>query len=833
MSIDGLQDGSCIVIKYVLMRWPAVATMALLLSMATPGMAGPTTAAQARKVVRGWLRADSAPLQCRLGSAIARVDSFADDAGQILYHVVSLNPSGFVIVSADDQIEPIVCFAPTGVYDSASDNPLATLVNRDMRGRAHAVRGHGGRKGSAAQRSIRSGKWRQLDLMADGPVILMGLGGVSDVRVAPFVASRWSQQTENGLACYNYYTPPGLANSTDNYPSGCVATAMAQLIRYYQWPTAGIGTHYFDITVNGTTQTVSTLGGDGNGGPYNWALMMLDPNSSISAAQREAIGALCFDAGASVKMMYAPGGSGAYVGHATTALVTTFGYSNAIDGDSGGATMSTSDLYEMINPNMDAGYPVLLGIANDAHQGHAVVVDGYGYSASTLYHHLNMGWAGYQDAWYNLPLVETVPYTFTAIQDCCYNIYPYGSGEILSGRVTDPAGNPLGGLTVTAQRAGGGTYTSTTTSAGIYVFPKVPASSVYTVRVAGGEIAFASQTAALGTSTSSSSVSGNRWALDFPRRQIYTAWLDVNPGWTLGSGWAWGTPTGGGSYYGDPTSGHAGTKVVGYNLNGNYARITGTNYATLGPVDCTGCTDITLGFYRRLGVDSPSSDQANIQISTNGTTWTDVWRNDAMVQDNVWQHVTYALPSAANMPAVYIRWGMGPTDFTSHYPGWNIDDVEITGQESNPMAPTDPQPTDTQTAVPLGVTLSWNGGVTAPGIIYDVYFDTVNPPAQQVASDLAAAEYSPGALSFGTTYYWRIEARNAYFQTPGPVWSFRTAVQGDIDGNGVVGVSDLQMLVLAWGTAPGAAAWNAATDLDVNELINVGDLQLLVLHWGQ
>ena len=290
---------------------------------------------------------------------------------------------------------------------------------------------------------------------------------------------------------------------------------MAQLMRYYQYPTVGIGVHSFTIYVNDVPQTASTRGGDGSGGPYNWALMMLDPDYTITADQHQAIGALCYDAGVAVKMQYAASGSGAFLTDCRTALANTFGFSNAIDGDNNGQTIPISDFYNMVNPNLDAGYPAILGIINDANQGHAVLADGYGYSATTAYHHLNMGWAGYQDAWYNLPTVDSAPATFTVIQDCCYNIYATGTGEIISGRVTDASGNPLPGLTVTAVRKKGGTYTAATNSSGIYALAKIPANSSYTISVTGGGYTFTSQTISTGVSISGQPVSGNYWGADF------------------------------------------------------------------------------------------------------------------------------------------------------------------------------------------------------------------------------------------------------------------------------------------------------------------------------
>jgi len=332
------------------------------------------------------------------------------------------------------------------------------------------------------------------------------------------VQSRWSQQTTCSSACYNYYTPPGDPGTTTNYPCGCVATAMAQLMRFHQHPSVGVGTACFDITVDGATQTACLRGGDGAGGPYSWASMVIVPGCSTTLTQRQAIGALCYDAGVAVSMQYAAGGSGAYViyqGHADipSQLMSIFKYSSVKAGWNYGANLGSS-LNAMANPALDAGYPVLLGI-NGSPGGHAVVCDGYGYDASTLYHHLNMGWSGTSDAWYNLPTIDTVIGTFSTVYGCIYNVYPTGTGEIISGRVTEFNGQPLSGVTVTATRTGGGTYTATTNSRGIYALVKVPSGSTYTVCSQLTCYGFACQTVTTGTSANYGNAAGNRWGVDF------------------------------------------------------------------------------------------------------------------------------------------------------------------------------------------------------------------------------------------------------------------------------------------------------------------------------
>jgi hypothetical protein len=71
---------------------------------------------------------------------ITRVDSFTDAKGEVIYHIVYLHPSGFVIVPADDLIEPIIGFAGAGHYDLSLDNPLGALVTQDLNARVAAVR---------------------------------------------------------------------------------------------------------------------------------------------------------------------------------------------------------------------------------------------------------------------------------------------------------------------------------------------------------------------------------------------------------------------------------------------------------------------------------------------------------------------------------------------------------------------------------------------------------------------------------------------------------------------------------------------------------------------
>jgi len=190
--------------------------------------------------------------------------------------------------------------------------------------------------------------------------------------------------------------------------------------------------------------------------------------------------------------------------------------------------------------------------------------------------------------------------------------------------------------------------------------------------------------------------------------------LDTNPGWTTENQWAWGTPTGGGGAYGnpDPTSGHSGSNVYGYNLSGDYPNDLNEADLTTTAIDCSTLNTVILKFWRYLNVEQPVYDHAYVRVSSDGTNWTTVWQNGGEITDSTWTQVEYDISAVADgQPAVYIRWTMGDTDGGWTYSGWNIDDVEIWGIDGSS------QPVDTVGAgldcLPGSGTLPLTVGMTA------------------------------------------------------------------------------------------------------------------------
>ena len=401
-----------------------------------------------------------------------------------------------------------MAFQPGAVkYEFSKASPFYNLVIGRLIDEVKASRTPGRH---ASETNVNQAKWGALSEAAGAPNSRRaGPPSVSDVRVEPFIESTWGQTGNMGsTALYNSLTPK-------NYPAGCVATAFGQVMKYFKYPVEAVGAKSFTYLVDNVASSGSIMGGDGAGGAYKWedADMPPRPGADITEQQRWNIGALMHDIGIAVASEYSWGGTGAYTHDAGLRLVDTFKYSSATTN----YLNDEAPYLAAIDSNLDAGFPVVLGITNtdpNLVPAHAVIVDGYGYSASTKYHHVNMGWDGNGDVWYALPEIAS---DFNSINSCVFNIYKSGSGEIVSGRVLDSSGGPLEGISVYLQDID--VPPAITDGRGIFAFAGVPSDSGLTVLASADERIFKPQRV-----TTSSSVSyggnflgkaGNIWGLTF------------------------------------------------------------------------------------------------------------------------------------------------------------------------------------------------------------------------------------------------------------------------------------------------------------------------------
>lgn len=436
-------------------KWIALTGTVLLVSVSLTCQAAEINAVQARTAVGNWLRRDSKPLGAILGESVLGVNTHRSSEGDVLFHVAQLKGGGFVVTSADDGIQPVIAFSEGNNLVADVNNPLWALINKDLSQRrallavfranstnAQPTVAYTNPSGQVAPET----EWA--DLLNDNIIMPLGVTTVSDLRVNALVQSHWGQGTVTGFwgdyNCYNYYTP-------NAYPCGCVATAMAQIMRKHCYPTSSVPAQTFSCSINNAWQSLTM-----KGGIYDWSNMILTPDEGFdtapSEAVRAAIGKICYDAGVSVEMQYKANASGAYSEDVPNAFRNVFRYASAYY-----SSVYTSDIEEKIKnailANLDHGYPVYLGIRDLYNNGHAVVADGYGYNNNVRYIHLNMGWngggnGGYQNAWYNVPTVDTIPYNFTFLDDIVYNIFPDSDKALVSGRVLSASGAPVASATV-------------------------------------------------------------------------------------------------------------------------------------------------------------------------------------------------------------------------------------------------------------------------------------------------------------------------------------------------------------------------------------------------
>ena len=479
---------------------------------------------EAREAVQGWARLREA-LGEQFTAPIGGVETYKGEDGVGAFHVVSFEGGGFAVTSGDTEVTPVLAYSHEGEFVASEDNPLWCLLVQDVASRTmmleecenvqvckyenmktaneeEAEEEASAAKGEKAP-SANASAWARLRAAADKPVTKAGYtsqSSVADLRVGPLCKTRWSQDNVKGYKCYNYYTP-------SNYVCGCVATAFAQVMKFFEWPKekVEVGNHWYTRTVTPPNASAITwrmgvnpdtdekfpdldpvFSGPAFGGPYDWDNMPDNPASAdeLTEVQRQAIGLLTRDCGISVRTRYGRDGSAASGYACKIRLLDQFDYANAELIQMKGSNAAEWARKAML-ASFDLGSPCIVAIghrANGKVGGHEVVGDGYGYADGRLYVHFNFGWGNNgATAWYTP--AEKDEGILSTINGIVYNIWTPGmckdSGcSIVSGRVLDEDGEPVSGQTVTAKdKKTGTTFSATTNDKGIYALLLPPETS--------------------------------------------------------------------------------------------------------------------------------------------------------------------------------------------------------------------------------------------------------------------------------------------------------------------------------------------------------------------
>ncbi len=289
------------------------------------------------------------------------------------YYVFDVgNDKGFVIVAGDDVVSEILGYTDSGSFDSDKlpENAKAMLE-------------------SYAE---------QIEIIQQYPS-LMATSTSTHAAISPLVQAEWDQSEP-----YNYLCPT-VADESSRSVTGCVATAMAQVMYYHKWPEATTTvipaySYAYDssTTVNVDAQAVTTFDWDAMQTTYTGSESEDDP-SAVAVAE------LMLCVGKSVQMQYSNYASGAYSSYIIPALKNYFDYDGGMKTISRG-DYTTDEWDQLIYDELASSRPVIIGavaVNSSGEGGHEFVCDGY--DGSGLYH-INWGWSGYCNGYFRLALLN-------------------------------------------------------------------------------------------------------------------------------------------------------------------------------------------------------------------------------------------------------------------------------------------------------------------------------------------------------------------------------------------------------------------------------------------
>lgn len=376
----------------------AACAMALALAICGTVAGAPVDPALLRTVSANWLAektaeaVDTADLLPVSGTGLTSIAVFNRSGG------------GWVLVATDDQALPVVGWSPRSAWGGPAIPDNCRLWLQAVDGsivNATPVR---------SENPVIAALWDTYSqaiavFQADIGGATRGTGDTPlPPTVGPLLATTWGQDRY-----YNTQCPADAAGPDGHALTGCVSTVMAQIMRYFQHPATGYGSHSYTHPIYGTLAT------DYAATTYDWTAM---PADSLSA-YNSSVAQLIYHCGVSVDMNYGPAGSSASVTSAIRALKNYFRYHPGI------RLLQKPDFTDtewdnLLKTEIDAGRPVIYD-----GPGHAFVCDGYDASAPPLYH-FNWGWDALYDGYYALSSLTPGSHDYTSEQNATVGIMPEG-----------------------------------------------------------------------------------------------------------------------------------------------------------------------------------------------------------------------------------------------------------------------------------------------------------------------------------------------------------------------------------------------------------------------
>ena len=336
--------------------------------------------------------------------------SAAVNRGEVDYYVFNVRGgNGFVIVAGDDRVKPILAYSTSGSFDPQNVSEGFEYMLNSFRSEIQYVREHN----LTATPDIVA-EWNSVS----------NTGSLQQGRQARSVVGPLCQTTWNQNFPYNSQCPEDPEGNGGYVYAGCVATAMGQVMKYWDYPEQGTGSHTYNP--EGYAQQTANFGET----EYHFELM---PNALDSLSTEEDyfyIAQFLHHCGVSVDMQYSPNGSGAYSYSVLSALPSYFGYSCDTDLPTlsfWGFSLYTNEQWAQMlkDGGLDENIPLYYSGSDDnGAGGHAFVCDGYD---ENDYFHFNWGWSGRDDAWCPIGALNTTKYAFNDSNSFIGHIVPANS----------------------------------------------------------------------------------------------------------------------------------------------------------------------------------------------------------------------------------------------------------------------------------------------------------------------------------------------------------------------------------------------------------------------
>jgi hypothetical protein len=325
--------------------------------------------------------------------------------GDLVAVAHQLEPAGYVLVPMLKELPPVKAFSASHRFSSAAGS-LGRVIAEELHSIGIALREvttAPDSKVTAADLFDPANRrmWGRLSVDPETFGKSLHLGNKGREYLMPIVTAQWGQGWPFNMYCP---TPCGEPSAV-----GCVATAAAQVIRYWQHPAEGTGSHSYLWDGDGCGEQVLTVDFSD---PYDWENMARVITDNTTTQEAEAVAELNYEVGVAFESTYGRYGTGAQLGRAVEFLPEHLGYSTAVNVQWRSDFGSDREWFEVFREQLALHRPVLLALKGYVEEApedlinHAVVIDGYSVDDGLLVH-INMGWQHQADDWYVLNNIVT------------------------------------------------------------------------------------------------------------------------------------------------------------------------------------------------------------------------------------------------------------------------------------------------------------------------------------------------------------------------------------------------------------------------------------------